>query len=179
MDLQGLKKFKTSKGRIVGPFHLLHPLTEEDFMVALFIFTLNRRTCDVLIKYRKIDTDHDRMKCMKPEGEIFGRIITCYSRLLMYEECKRAKQSRPKYWYMPSDVSRAEAALEMLHTLDTLLELEIKMAFGEGFNFANFAVNHVEGILQEDNGKDYGIFVKFMEHFSSKEEQMDQENDEA
>ncbi|PON46225.1 Ulp1 protease family, C-terminal catalytic domain containing protein [Parasponia andersonii] len=172
-DLQGLKKFKISKGRIVGPFHLLHPLT-EDFMVMQFIFTLSRPTCDVLIKYGKIDVDRDMMKCMKPGGEIFGRILVPI-----------LAKARANHWLL-ADINMMDQSVNLWDSLSTpedrakrheaaLEMLEIKMAFGEGFKFAKFAVNHVEGIPQQDNDKDCGIFMmKFMEHFSSKEEQMDQ-----
>ncbi|PON82270.1 hypothetical protein TorRG33x02_218860 [Trema orientale] len=35
-------------------------------------------------------------------------------------------------------------ALEILQTLDALLELEIKMVFGDGFKFANFERHHID-----------------------------------
>ncbi|PON95059.1 Ulp1 protease family, C-terminal catalytic domain containing protein [Trema orientale] len=55
--------------------------------------------------------------------------------------------------------ARAELAYEMLETLDTLLLLDRKMAFGDDYRFVDCIIRHLFGIPKQDNGNDCRVFV--------------------
>ncbi|POO00521.1 Ulp1 protease family, C-terminal catalytic domain containing protein [Trema orientale] len=213
---KSLKKFIGFRCRTVGEFNLRHPVEENDFEMAEFLFSENQNSSEVLASYGKIELTGMTLKCLKPGNYIDGLLLT-------YTERARVYPKAPIVWFMPTQVSqeylglmmtvnryareqqwkeryfsdisvcehvkermveiwdslstardkpkREKKAYKMLETLDTLLSLDRKMAFGDGFRFIDCPIRRVLGIPKQDNGADCGVFVMmYMEALSKGKE---------
>lgn len=108
-----LKKFIYSRCPTVGEFNLRHPVEENDFEMAEFLFSENQNSSEVLASYGKIELTHKTLKCLKPGNYIDGLITCCLSQLLTHTEHARVYPKAPTVWFMPTQVSQEYLGLTM------------------------------------------------------------------